>query len=426
MRDAMNVDIDFLQSLMMDALKAADPLLRVPPCLPSPPKGRTLVIGAGKAAARMARAVETNWHGPLSGMVITRFGHSEPTQTIEVIEAGHPVPEQNGARASQEMLSLIDGLNADDLVLCLISGGGSSLFEVPAPGLTLEDTRLINRQLLHSGAPINEMNCVRKHLSVVKGGQLAARIHPAKLVTIAISDVPGDTPSTIASGPTVPDPTTQAMARDILTKYGISLPAGGYAFLNASENETPKANDPLFGNTQFLMAARPDDMVSAVCHSAKTKGMEVLNLGADIEGEAREVGFDQAKLALNHAGERSAGSKPLLIVSGGETSVTVKNPDGNGGRNSEYLLALALGLEGHPQISALAIDTDGIDGTGENAGAWLTPDCFTSPEQIANAERQLEDNCSLTFFQENEQLIVTGPTRTNVNDLRLILINPAH
>lgn len=420
----MNESIDLLCVLMMDGLMAADPLLLVPDCLPPSPRGRTLVIGAGKAAARMACAVEENWQGPMSGMVITRFGHSDDTQTIEVVEAGHPVPEQNGARASLAMLELIEGLSADDLVLCLISGGGSSLFEVPAPGLTLEDISLINRQLLHSGAPIDEMNCVRKHLSLVKGGQLAARIHPAKLVTIAISDVPGDAPSTIASGPTVPDPTTQEMARDILTKYGISLPPAGEAFLNVTENETPKAGDPVFENTQFRMAARPDDMVSAVCHAAESRGMDVLNLGAQVEGEAREVGFSQAELARTQAAKRTAGSKPLLIVSGGETSVTVKNRDGNGGRNSEYLLALALGLKGHPQISALAIDTDGIDGTGENAGAWLTPDCFTSPDQVTHAEHQLEQNCSLTFFEDNEQLIVTGPTRTNVNDLRLILISP--
>ncbi|MCB9992083.1 MAG: glycerate kinase [Hyphomicrobiaceae bacterium] len=406
------------------ALRACDPLNCVPPLLPEPPKGRTLVLGAGKAAAAMAKAVEANWTGPLSGLVITRFGHGVATDKIEVVEAGHPVPEANGQTASRRMLELAQGLTEDDLVIFLVSGGASSLFEVPADGISLEQIRDVNRQLLASGAPIAEMNCVRKHLSQSKGGQLAKLVHPARLVTIGISDVPGDDWSTIGSGPTVPDDSTREMALDIVEHYRIDLPQTARAWLDNPRSETPKPGDPVFDRSQTLMAARPADMIAAVARAAQAEGMEVLNLGADIEGEAREIGAAMAAMALNLAAARSAKSNPLLILSGGETTVTLANTNGRGGRNTEFLLGLHVALGGHPRISGLALDTDGIDGSEDNAGAWFEPALADRIGTLGvDGEALLDRHLSHDFFARTGTLIVTGPTRTNVNDLRLILVD---
>lgn len=408
---------------MRIGITSADPLTCVPPVLPSPPEGRAIVIGAGKAAARMAQAVEKNWQAPLSGLVITRHGHGAKLRDIEVVEAGHPVPEEASLLATQRICALVEKATPSDLILFIVSGGGSSLLEHPGPGLTMADIALINRQLLMSGAPISDMNCVRKHLSAVKGGRLADRAYPARLVTIAISDVPGDDRSVIASGPTVPDPTTCEMAREIVRRYGIKLPDAATEWLNRPEAETPKPGDPIFDGTDYVMASRPADMIAAVVAAAETSGLEVMCLGADVEGEAELVGREHAAIALEMAANRASGDRPLLIVSGGETTVSVRNAKGRGGRNATYLLSLLIAVDGHKSIHALAVDTDGIDGSEDNAGAFITPDTLAAAHTSGlDARQMLADNQSYDFFSSLKTLVTTGPTGTNVNDLRLILI----
>lgn len=418
-------DQSALFSLMETGLAAADPILKVPKVLPTPPAGRTVVIGAGKAAAKMARATELNWGGDLSGTVITRYGHGFPCERISVIEAGHPVPDNDGLAGSRNLLDELSNLDVNDLVLFLCSGGGSSLFEVPAEGLSLADIRSINKQMLLAGMPISEMNCIRKHVSRVKGGRLAEAALPARLFTIAISDVPGDDPSAIASGPTVPDPTSRHMALDLIAKYELELPPNVLDFLQTPAAETPKPGDLIFARSNFMMASRPEDMINAVADQGRFMGYQVVNLGANVQGEASDVGRDQAVLATQIASTARSGGAPVIIVSGGETTVTVGKGSGRGGRNCEFLLSLGIHLRGNPIVSALAIDTDGIDGSEDNAGAILDPLTISNAFTLGHDARcYLANHDSYSFFEANNCLVRTGPTGTNVNDLRIILIDP--
>ena len=418
-----------LRHLFEAALAAADPAKVVPPHLPSLPKGRTLVVGAGKAAAAMAAAVEAHWAGPLSGLVVTRYGHGLPCTRIEVVEAGHPVPDAAGSRAAQHILELVRGLTVDDLVLCLISGGGSALLTLPAPGLSLEDKRTVTRALLTSGATISEMNCLRKHLSAIKGGRLAASAAPAHVVSLAISDVPGDDPAVIASGPTVADPTTFADARAILAKYGIEPPAAVSAHLAAARDETPKPGDPRLAHAEYRLIATPQGALEAAAAAARAAGITPVILGDSIEGEAKDVALVHAAIARQAAEGRlvvgeCALALPLVLLSGGETTVTVRGR-GRGGRNAEFLLALAVACDGAAGIHAIACDTDGIDGTEDNAGAISGSDTFTRASQAnVNLKAKLAENDAYSAFAALGDLVVTGPTRTNVNDFRAILISP--
>jgi glycerate 2-kinase len=410
----------FLRSLFQPAIDAAAAEICVPRNLPAPPPGRTVVIGAGKAAAAMAKAVEDHWpkDRALSGLVITRYGHGLPCRTIEVIEAGHPVPDQAGVAAAERMLAAVQRLGENDLVLALISGGGSSLFALPAPGVSLADKQAVTRALLKSGAPISEINCVRKHLSAVKGGRLALAALPARVVTLILSDVPGDDASTVASGPTVPDPTTRQEALAILNKHGIAVPDAVHAWLQNPASETPKPGDFTFARVDNRVVATARDALTAAARCAEEKGYAVLDLGDRIEGEARDVARAHAELALRQAKDRGS----CVILSGGETTVTV-NGSGRGGRNAEYLLALALALGGAPGIHAIACDTDGIDGTETNAGAIIGPDTLARAKSYGmDAETMLSDNDAYSFFARLGDLVEMGPTRTNVNDFRAILI----
>jgi hydroxypyruvate reductase len=388
------------------AVAAAAPATALPPYLPSPPKGRTIVVGAGKASAAMAAAVEAHWPGRLSGLVVTRYGHAVDTKRIEIVEAAHPVPDAAGQKAAARILDLVKGLGPDDLVLALISGGASALLTLPASGMTLEQKQALNRALLKSGASISEMNCVRKHLSQVKGGRLAAAAAPAQVVALLISDVPGDDPSVIGSGPTVPDPTTIEDARAVLAKYGIEAPA--------ALSETPKS----LANSETVMVATPQKSLEAAASVARAHGIAPLLLGDAIEGEAREVAKVMAGIARSCATHGHPARPPCVLLSGGEATVTVRGK-GRGGRNAEFLLALAVALEGHPRIHALAADTDGIDGSEDNAGALVTPDTLA---RGPDAKVRLADNDGYGFFAALGDLVMTGPTLTNVNDFRAILV----
>lgn len=408
-----------LREMFDAAVAAASPALCVPPNLPGPPTGRTIVIGGGKAAASMAAAVEANWPGQLEGLVVTRYGHGVPCERIEVVEAAHPVPDQAGRDAAGRLMALAESAGPDDLVLCLISGGGSALLALPAEGLTLEDKQAVNRALLKSGANITEMNCVRKHLSAIKGGRLAAAAAPARLVSLIISDVPGDDPAVIASGPTVADPTTSADAIAILRKYDIDAPAAVMAHLEGAASETPKPGDPAFANAANLVIASAQSSLEAAAEIAIRAGYEPRILGDAIEGEAREVGGEQAELAKAVA----ESGKKIALISGGETTVTVRGK-GRGGRNSEYLLSLALALEGEAGITAVAADTDGIDGSEDNAGAFFLPETLTRSRNTGvDPVDRLEKNDAYSVFEAAGDLLVSGPTLTNVNDFRAILID---
>ena len=438
-----------LRTLFDAAVAAADPARLLPGRLPPPAAGRTVVVGAGKAAASMAAAVERAWPGPLEGLVVTRYGHDALCERLEVVEAAHPVPDAAGRAAAGRILELAGGLGADDLLICLFSGGGSALLALPAPGVTLEDKQVVNKTLLRSGATIAEINCVRKHLSAIKGGRLAAAAHPARVVTYVISDVPGDDPSVIASGPTVPDPTTYAEALEVLAHYGIDGPAALLEHLRAGAasevEETPKCGDPAFAADELTMLATAADALAAAAGCARAAGVAPLVLGDDLEGEARDRGGAHAALAIACArggetaliGLREAVARgaahlvdpvlfvpqaPLVLLSGGETTVTVHG-SGRGGRNTEYLLGLALALDGHPAISALAGDTDGIDGSEDNAGALVTPDTLVRARQAGvDPVAALAANDAYGVFAALGDLVVTGPTRTNVNDFRAVLI----
>jgi glycerate 2-kinase len=384
-----------------------------------------VVVGAGKAAASMAQVVEDLWQGALEGLVVTRYGHGARCKLIEVVEAAHPVPDAAGRAAARRIIEKVRGLGEDDLVLCLISGGGSALLALPAEGLTLEDKQAINKALLRSGANIGEMNCVRKHLSAIKGGRLAAAAAPACVVTLAISDVPNDDPSVIASGPTVPDPTTRADALEVLRKYGIAEPPAVLEHLAKPSSETPKPGDPAFERTETILLATAQDALRAAAQVARHAGFGPVILGDSIEGEARDVALVHAGIARQIARFGGFANPPCVLISGGETTVTVRG-DGRGGRNAEFLLALGIALDGHPDIFAIAADTDGIDGSEDNAGCLLTPDSLARAAALGvDAKQRLAANDGYGFFSALGDLVVTGPTRTNVNDFRAILINPA-
>ncbi len=413
---------DLLRRLFAAAVAAADPAVSLAQHLPSPPPGRTVVVGAGKAAASMARAVEAAWPGELSGLVVTRYGHGAPTARIEVVEAAHPVPDAAGEAAARRVLDRVAGLTPDDLVLCLISGGGSSLLSLPAEGLTLADKQAVNRGLLKSGASIGEMNCVRRHLSAIKGGRLAAACHPARVVTLLISDTPGDDPLDIASGPTVADPTTGADALTILDRYRIEIPDAVRAHLLSGRGESVKPGDPRLGTPEVRMVATPLMALRAAADLARQEGVPALILGDAIEGEAREVGQVMAGIARSVAAHGLPLAKPCLLLSGGETTVTVRG-SGRGGRNVEFLLALGIALGGQAGIYAIAGDTDGVDGIEAIAGAVLTPE---TPVRAAAAGLSLTDSLDRNdghgFFETLGDGVITGPTLTNVNDFRAILI----
>ncbi|HTH95489.1 MAG TPA: glycerate kinase [Rhodocyclaceae bacterium] len=413
---------DILSRLFKAAVGAALPAENLAKYLPAKPKGRTIVIGAGKAAASMAAAVEAAWDGPISGLVVTRYEHGAPTKHIEVVEAAHPVPDAAGRAAAGRMWELVQGLTADDLVLCLISGGGSALLALPAEGLTLADKQAVNKALLKSGANISEMNCVRKHLSAIKGGRLAAACAPAQVVSLVISDVPGDDPSVVASGPTVADATTFADALAILNKYDITEPAAAIAHLKAAKDETPKPGDPRLARVTTTVIATAQDSLQAAVKEAEAMGLNTVVLGDSIEGESRDVALVHASIARQIVSHAQPAKVPCVILSGGETTVTVRG-NGRGGRDAEFLLALGVALDGMPNVFALACDTDGIDGTEDNAGAVLTPDSLARAEaKGVVAKHMLANNDGYNFFKAIDDLIVTGPTRTNVNDFRAILI----
>ncbi len=414
-----------LARMFQAAIDAAAPDLCVPPHLPAPPSGRTVVVGAGKAAASMARAVEAHWpqDRPLSGLVVTRYGHGVgPLPRIEVAEASHPVPDDAGQRAAARMLEMVGGLDEDDLVLCLMSGGASALLGLPAAGIDLAAKQAVNRALLRSGAGIQDMNCVRKHLSAIKGGRLAAAARPARVLTLMISDVPGDDPSVIGSGPTAPDASTLADARAVLARYRINAPDAVLAWLDDPAAETPKPGDPAFARAQAVMVATPNAALEAAAAVAREAGFTPLILGDAIEGEASEVARVMAAMATHCAKHGQPAMPPCALISGGETTVTVRG-QGRGGRNAEFLLALAVALDGHPAIHAIAGDTDGIDGTEDNAGALLAPDTLRRARQHGlNPRERLADNDGYGLFSALGDLIVTGPTLTNVNDFRAILV----
>jgi glycerate 2-kinase len=405
----------FLKSLFDAAVAAADPARILPAHLPPRPKGRLVVLGAGKAAASMARAVERHYGAPIEGLVVTRYGHAVACDFIEVVEAAHPTPDAAGLAAAQRILERARALGPDDLGLCLISGGGSALLALPAPGLTLGDKQAINGALLRSGAPISAMNAVRKHLSAIKGGRLAAAAFPARLLTLIISDVPGDDPAVVASGPTVGDPTTFADALRILRDYGVSEPRAALDHLERAQDETPKPGDPRLGASEVRVIGAARLSLEAAAGAAREAGVTPIILGDAIEGEAREVAREQARLALQAQG-------PCVLLSGGETTVTVRG-QGRGGRNSEYLLALALALNGAPGVFALAADTDGIDGMSDHAGARIAPDTLARARAAGFDPAQvLADNSSGALFEALGDGVTTGPTLTNVNDFRAILV----
>lgn len=429
----------FLAHLFDVAVRCAMPAYAVPTRLPVPPTrasgGRTLVLGAGKAGAAMAQAVEAAWpaDSPLSGLVVTRYGHmpARPpglAQRIAVVEAAHPVPDAAGQDAARRMLALAEGLGPHDLVLCLISGGGSALLSLPVEGMDFSAKQGVTQALLASGASISEINCVRKHLSRVKGGRLAAACAPARVVTLAISDVPGDDPSVIASGPTVPDASTCADALDVLQRYAIAIPASVRQHLERGDFETPKPGDPRFDRNAVLLIATPQQSLEAAAKAARAAGLPAYILSDAIEGESREVGKVHGALARAVAQRDQPFARPCVILSGGETSVTVRAraqglPPGRGGRAGEFCLGLAQALQGQEGVYALVADTDGIDGVQDNAGAFVVPDTLArAAAQDMKIAAYLDRNDSFGFFEPLDDLLVTGPTFTNVNDFRAILV----
>jgi glycerate 2-kinase len=414
-----------LRNMFDAAIASAQPALCVPPHLPAPPRGRLIVVGAGKASAAMAQAVEENWSGRLSGLVVTRYGYAVPCERIEIVEAAHPVPDAAGMRAAQRMLERVGGLTQDDLVLCLISGGGSALLPLPAAGLTLDLKQAVSRALLACGATISEMNCVRRHLSAIKGGRLAAACHPARVLTLLISDVPGDRPIDIASGPTVADPTTCNDALAIVRRYGIELPAPARDILESGRGESVKPGDPRLARSAVRMIATPQMALEAAAAVARAAGITPYILGDAIEGEARDVGKVFAGMALQVAERNQPFGAPCVLLSGGETTVTVRG-SGRGGRNVEYLLSLTIALEGHPRIHALAGDTDGVDGQEDIAGGCIGPDSLARAWALGlRPKDMLDNNDGHGFFSALGDSVITGPTLTNVNDFRAILIEGA-
>ncbi len=416
----------FLRRVFDASVAAADPRVMLKTHLPPKPAGRCVVIGCGKSAASMAWALEEAWPDvDLSGLVVTRYGHAVPTRRIEVMQSSHPVPDENSEIAARRMLETVTGLSDEDLVIALISGGGSALMALPAPGLTLADKQAINRALLASGATIGEMNCVRKHLSAIKGGRLAQRAAPARLVTLAISDVPGDDPAVIASGPTVADPTSFADARALLARYGIALSPAMQAWMDAGD-ETPKPG--ALANARFQLIATPSMALAAAAAVAREAGVTPIILGDALEGESRELGIVMAGIARSIRTHGQPARAPALVLSGGETTVSIgAGPAGRGGRNTEFLLSLAVTLGGAAGIWAVAGDTDGIDGTEDAAGAIVTPDTLARAQGLARGlaldpRGVLAAHDSYSLFDAIGDLIRTGPTLTNVNDVRAILV----
>jgi hydroxypyruvate reductase len=409
---------EFLTGLFAAAIEAAQPAHRIEAFLPPPPKGRMVVVGAGKASAAMARAVEDNWPGPLEGLVVTRYGHGVACDRIEIVEAAHPVPDEAGMAAAARMLDKVEGLGPDDLVLALMSGGGSAVLSNPAAPVTMDAFRALTTALLKSGANIVEFNTVRKHLSRISGGRLAAAAFPARVLTLAISDVPGDDPSTIGSGPTVPDPTTLADARAVLAKYRIDPGPAIVARLNDPSAETPKS----LPHADYRLIAAPIQSLDAAAKLATAAGYAVHSLGPDLEGEARDVAAAHAALVRKIKAGAGPVAAPCVLLSGGETTVTVRG-NGRGGRNAEFALALAVALDGLDGVWALAGDTDGIDGTEDNAGAIVAPDSLARAGRLGiSPSGRLADNDGYGFFKSLGDLVVTGPTHTNVNDFRAIVI----
>ncbi|HEX8009914.1 MAG TPA: glycerate kinase [Casimicrobiaceae bacterium] len=412
-----------LRAMFDAAIGAAQPARCLPPHLPAPPSGRTLVVGAGKASAAMAKAFEDHWPGEVSGLVVTRYGYAVPCRRIEIVEAAHPVPDAAGLTAAKRILGLVGALAPDDLVVCLISGGGSALLALPADGLTLDDKQAVNRALLKSGATIGEMNCVRRHLSAIKGGRLAAACHPAQVVSLLISDVPGDDPISIASGPTVPDPTTCAEALEVLRRYGIEVPTAVERLLESNAGESIKPGDPRLARATTRLIATPQMALEAAARIAHEAGYPVAILGERLEGEAREVGKVLAGIAQQVAVHGQPLAPPCVLLSGGETTVTVRG-SGRGGRNVELLLSLAIALEGRRGVYAIAGDTDGVDGQEEIAGAIVTPDTLARAWAKGIRPREsLANNDGHGFFQALGDSVITGPTLTNVNDFRAIFVD---
>jgi hydroxypyruvate reductase len=424
----------FLRALFDAAVAQAVPGPSLRNFLPAPPRGRTLVLGAGKAGGAMAAALDADWPAgaPISGLVVTRYDYVPPafaaaqargTTRIEVVQAAHPVPDDAGRHAAARILALARGLIADDLVICLMSGGASSLLALPAPGVTLEEKQAINSALLKSGAAIDEMNCVRKHLSAIKGGRLAAACTPARVVTLLVSDVPGDSPSVIGSGPTVPDPTTCADALAVVDRYGIAVPPQVRAGLESGALETPKPGDAAFAGHEVHLVATPQQSLDAAAALARSAGIDAHILGDEIEGESREVGKVLAALARQVARRHQPFATPCVLLSGGETTVTVRHKGGRGGRASEFALACAIALQGRQEVWVLAADTDGIDGVESNAGAFVAPDTLDRARQVGlNGRDLLDRNDAYSFFAGLGDLLVTGPTFTNVNDFRAVLV----
>lgn len=421
---------ELLKAMFEAAVRAAQPQETIPDHLPEIPVGRTIVIGAGKASAEMARVFETHWRGPidqLSGLVVTRYDYAVKCQHIEIVEAAHPVPDEAGEAAARRILNTVSDLSEDDLVVCLISGGGSALLSLPAEGLTLDDKQQLNRELLKCGANIREMNCVRKHLSAIKGGRLAQAIYPAKLVTLMISDVPDDDPDVIASGPTVPDPTSYNDAIDIINRYGIREPVAAVEHLKAGAlseklTETPKPGNKCFDNTDAVLVATPQRSLEAAAEVARQNGLNPLILGDSIEGEASQVAVVHAGITKQIIRHNQPLEKPCVLLSGGETTVTVKG-HGRGGRNAEFSLSLAIALNGAEGVYCLAADTDGIDGSEDNAGCLVSPTTLkkAAGKQL-KAKDYLANNDAYSFFEQLDDLLITGPTMTNVNDFRALLI----
>lgn len=409
--------------LFTAAVAAADPERVIRDFLPQKPKGRTLVIGAGKASAQMAAAFEKAWDAPLEGLVVTRYGYAAPCERIEVIEAAHPVPDEAGLVASRRLLESVEGLTSDDLVVALISGGGSALLPSPPDGMSLDDEIAVNEALLASGAPISAMNTLRKHLSTIKGGRLALAAHPAKVVSLIVSDIPGDNPAFVASGPTVPDCAARDDALAIVRDYGLKLPAAALRHLQSEAPEAPSPDDPAFAGNEVHVIASAARSLEAAAEEARSRGIEAVILSDAIEGEARDVAGMHAAIAREIAARDRPFRKPVLLLSGGETTVTIRGKGGKGGRNSEFLLALALAIEGVEGVHAFAADTDGIDGSEDNAGAFAD---FTSAARIRAAgidpKQALGLNDAWTAFDAVGDLFAPGPTGTNVNDLRAILV----
>jgi glycerate 2-kinase len=411
-----------LRRMFAAAVAAAQPSAVLAQHLPARPRGRTIVIGAGKASAAMAAALEAQWDGPLEGLVVTRYGYGDDVRRIEVVEAAHPVPDEAGLAASKRMLQLVQGLTSDDLVLCLLSGGASSLLPLPLAPLTLADKQALTRELLRCGASIGEINCVRRHLSAIKGGRLAAACHPARVVTLAISDVPADDVADIGSGPTAADATTCADALAVLARYGIEPPPAVRELLASGRGESVKPGDPRLAGHELRLIATPQMALDAAAQVARDAGVTPVLLGDSIEGEAREVGKVFAGIALHAVRGIEPFRLPCVLLSGGETTVTVRG-QGRGGRNVEFLLSLALALRGHPQVHAVAGDTDGVDGLEEIAGAYAGPRTLARARALGlDPAQSLVDNDAHTFFESLDDSIVTGPTRTNVNDFRAVLV----